>query len=264
MLGETLAFRLENFSSLRCTHQNVQMLVHLFKVNLSVFLGQIQLLGGRKSAYLDSNRTQSILLGYGNSLVDTVLEDGGQPIFWAQLVQQTLLTSLFRGTGSTIQAAAKVVAGCISSGEVSESVVPVYDFADFLRRHVSMRLRPTTTNRGAVLAKVDVEGAEYEILMKLLEEDAKESTLHSIVDLFMIEWHAERGAYRLGLQKRFWSSAFRSERLDDESYSIDPHPLPQRISHAANAPREEDKWSSMTVSKDGLFWHTPDVIKPGD
>lgn len=171
-------------------------------------------------------------------------------------------TAVFRGNQSKIQAAGKLVGECEQDtpGEnrstrqllsERESAVAVVNLAEFLRVHISSRRRPKSLH-GKVLAKVDIENAEYELFSSFLAQDSVDPSLHAIVDLFLVEWHSLLNRSNRDIQEKFISSAFISETLDDESYAEDIHPLPRRAGHSQT--QIEDLWSTKTVKKDGAFW----------
>ena len=135
--------------------------------------------------------------------------------------------------------------------------VPVIDLAEFLVRHILERKVPLGLGAGGVqgghvLAKVDIEGSEYDVFLRLLE---KQHALRS-VDKFIIEWHELRNEEdgRLRAVRRRLEKAATSCFLDDETYRLDPWPLPQR--KGSNADFRTDKWSKLSVKSNGLFWRS--------
>lgn len=123
----------------------------------------------------------------------------------------------------------------------SELRVPVIDLAAFVLRHVSRDV--------VAVAKLDVEGHEYEILPKLLSTGAA-----CRVREFGVEWHrshehgAARGAWERFARPANASGCTRSREMDDETFHRDPHPLPRRPE------RDADDWSTKNVLADGFFW----------
>tara|TARA_B100001250_G_C19411138_1_gene619127 strand:- start:75 stop:608 length:534 start_codon:yes stop_codon:yes gene_type:complete len=122
---------------------------------------------------------------------------------------------------------------------------PVWDVADLLKRyffHDSLR---------AVVAKVDVEGMEYALFRRILDEGVDCAVTH-----YAVEWHGPNHPKNRP-QMRAWEKLHRpnnesacalSHRFDDESYGCDPWPLP------SNGAGDDSDWAVKSVKKDGRFW----------
>ena len=132
------------------------------------------------------------------------------------------------------------VVGCDAS---ATAPTPVVDVADFLREHVAPGV--------VAVAKLDVEEAEYAILPRLLATRA-----HCLVSAWGVEWHrpsaadraAVRSAWERATRPRNRTACSSSREMDDETFRLDPLPLPRRAGGAA------DDWSTKTVQSDGPFW----------
>ena len=131
--------------------------------------------------------------------------------------------------------------------------VPVYDLVEFIQRHVQPR---RFDGKGAVVAKIDIEGAEYKILKKLLGISKIDPSIINAVDHYLIELHNRQLPGNLDLMGMWKASQFSWELMDDESYNLDPHPLPPHL-HTANTSHTTDPWSTMNIKKHGAFWRQP-------
>mmetsp|Transcript_11326 Transcript_11326/g.26609 ORF Transcript_11326/g.26609 Transcript_11326/m.26609 type:complete len:212 (-) Transcript_11326:119-754(-) len=129
--------------------------------------------------------------------------------------------------------------------------VPVYDLVEFIRRHVQPR---RFDGKGAVVAKLDIEGAEYKIMKSLLDISKKDPSSIKMVDHYLVELHKIHGG-NAEILKLWNASQFSWQTMDDESYGIDPHPLPPLL-HTTNS-SHIDPWSTMNIKKDGAFWRQP-------
>ena len=174
--------------------------------------------------------------------------------------------------------------GALREGEEEEKnalgqfEVLVLDFADFLERHVEARRRPRAApkatrtfwqwltmqrpkmrrlkQRGKVLAKIDIEGSEYGLFRYLLGRD--QSAARRAVDKYLIEWH-EYDQARSQIKEE-WNAATDSCFLDDESFRLDPFPLPRRRNAIGGSARK-DQWSTLTVKRDGPFWRNEEALR---
>ena len=101
------------------------------------------------------------------------------------------------------------------------------------------------------MAKVDVEGMEYALFRRILDEGVDCAVTH-----YAVEWHGPNHPKNRP-QMRAWEKLHRpnnesacalSHRFDDESYGCDPWPLP------SNGAGDDSDWAVKTVKKDGRFW----------
>ena len=132
--------------------------------------------------------------------------------------------------------------GRCGSGMVA---TPVWDVADLLGRHFFQK------SLRAVVAKVDVEGMEYALFRRILDEGVDCAVTH-----YAVEWHGPNHPKNRP-QMRAWEKLHRpnnesacalSHRFDDESYGCDPWPLP------SNGAGDDSDWAVKSVKKDGRFW----------
>jgi hypothetical protein len=161
--------------------------------------------------------------------------------------------------------------------------VHVINFAEFLLNHIKYRKLPPAgydTNKGNVLAKLDIEGAEYDVTKQLVlvndgieklkchDKDTvvkcnqRNHTLIDIIDHYLIEWHEEEELKHLKLFEQWNTSVFQDkwDQLDDESYKFDPYPLPEKLGnatmHKSLSDVTEDPWSVLNVQEHGAFWRS--------
>ena len=122
---------------------------------------------------------------------------------------------------------------------------PVWDVADLLKRYFFQK------SLRAVVAKVDVEGMEYALFRRILDEGVDCAVTH-----YAVEWHGPNNPKNRP-QMRAWEKLHRpnnesacalSHRFDDESYGCDPWPLP------SNGAGDDSDWAVKSVKKDGRFW----------
>ena len=122
---------------------------------------------------------------------------------------------------------------------------PVWDVADLLGRHFFQK------SLRAVVAKVDVEGMEYALFRRILDEGVDCAVTH-----YAVEWHGPNHPKNRP-QMRAWEKLHRpnnesacalSHRFDDESYGCDPWPLP------SNGAGDDSDWAVKSVKEHGRFW----------
>ena len=143
----------------------------------------------------------------------------------------------FRARPNDIQAAAAFLGGC----DPRSTPVPVVDIATALR----------TYGRGAagVVAKVDIEGYEYRTLARVRAEG-----LECAADAWVVEFQGA-GPHQSDIAA--WRAATgdatctTSLELDEESYMIDPRPLPPKLGADASA---DDPWATLNMKDHGGFW----------
>jgi len=163
--------------------------------------------------------------------------------------------------------------GTVPRGKAVGAVnVPVYDFAEFLKTHVIKREVPKGNGElPRVVAKVDIETAEYPLLGALLAKGEAKGEAKATggkagkravakdaywgVNQYMIEWH-EMNATRAAVKER-WDRASTSCEMDDESYRMDPYELPPLVKPPSDYSKNRDPWASMNVKRHGVFWRKP-------
>lgn len=151
-------------------------------------------------------------------------------------------TACFEGGSKTgrFSGAADAAGQC----KPNKVATPVWDVANLLRRHVPGLLR-------AVVAKVDVEGMEYKLFRRILE-----AGVDCAVTEYAVERHgpnhpanrARRKAWERLHRPNNESSCALSHRFDDESYRLDPWPLP------SNGAADDSDWANKSMQEHGRFW----------
>jgi hypothetical protein len=103
------------------------------------------------------------------------------------------------------------------------------------------------------VVKLDIEGAEWDVMEKLLKTAREDPSILDAVDIYSAEVHS-RNPKRIILEEEWNASPFPTSELNDEQFADDPHPLPPRLHAAAN---ETDPWSTLSVKANGAFWREP-------
>jgi hypothetical protein len=162
-------------------------------------------------------------------------------------------TAIFQErVSNTIEAGASLIDSAHQDFKKAREV-HLYDFARFIERHVANRILPVGQTRGKVVAKIDVEGAEYSIFEELLSHV---DDVIQIVDEYKVEWHGSSGERHKTI-KEAAELAFgaRLSSMDDEDYSIDPEPLPPKLKHLSDEVLQmDDAWARLNVATHGAFW----------